>query len=417
MSLAPLFRFHAASGARVASRNAILGLCTVVFAIGSAPEPLLLVRAIARGMAAADVAPTSLYVVTALAFVLAHEAVPRLTLGLGGWARSLPVEGGQHRRGVTLGLAIVHLPLALAVALGALITVVAYRDPLSAPKLLGAPVALLAAGAAAVPARRRLLALPLTLGAAGLAASGRWLGLGIALVLLAAADRAAGALQLQPRRSVGPAGADSRSSRMVRFTWRAIGWRALAPLPLPALALAAAWFYTRNNGLTGPDAAFIARLWGVLAVVLYTGAVADVIAARRPPWPWARSLPWSSRDRATDDTIALALPAIGIALAAAVVDPRAPFVTLAVLPPIATIGAGALPRARHHVTRATGRLVLAGIPLAIACAYAPWVAALVLLGTPLLVGLAARGDRRVVVTGWRELYHDAAGDTLSWSAR
>jgi hypothetical protein len=207
------------------------------------------------------------------------------------------------------------------------------------------------------------------------------------------------------------------SVRMFRFTWRAASWRMIAAVPVPLLALAAAWFYSRNNGLSTAETSFVARLWTTIALALYIGALGDVIASRRPAWPWARSLPWSSADRVLDDAIAIGVPAIGIVLASAMVDVRTlPFAVL-VLPPLTLFAAGLVRGARRRLTRVSGPLLIAGIALGTAGAFWPWVAGVALLAVPLLLRIAARRDRREVVTGWKELYHDAAGDSLAWSAR
>ena len=204
---------------------------------------------------------------------------------------------------------------------------------------------------------------------------------------------------------------------MFRFTWRALGLRLLLPLPVSILALAAAWFYSRNNELSPADTGFVARLWASIAIALYVGGVGDIIAARRPPWPWLRSLPWSSHDRAIDDAIAIGLPALGVAVASIVVDVRTVIFSLAVLVPLSALATALLRGARRRLTRVSGPLILVGILLGTAGAFHPWLAAVALLTTPLLLQLAARRDRRELVTGWKELYHDAAGDSLAWSAR
>lgn len=415
--LGALFVFHASSGARVASRNAIATICAIIIVLGSAPDPLLWLRFLALGVAGAGSGSGPLLGLAAIALGLARDAVPRVTLGLGGWARSLPVDGVRHRRAVTYAVPIVQLPLAAAVVIAALLTVALYHAPLSAPKLLGAPLALVAAGAATVPARRGLVSAPVFAASALLAALGRWPALAAAVALFVVGDLVAGALRFPPPRAAVPIPAPPGTLRMFRFTWRAVGWRLLTPLPLPALAIAAAWFYTRNNELAGGELGFVARLWSVIAVALYVGAVGDIVAVRRPGWPWSRSLPWSSRDRAIDDAIALAAPALGVALAATIVQPVVAVVALLVLPPLAALGVVSLPGARRRLTRVSGLVVLAGILLGIGCAYRPWLAVVAFLATPLLIRLAARRDRREIVTGWKELYHDAAGDSLAWTAR
>ena len=412
-----LVRFHTSAGARVASRNAIVTICLIIIVLGSAPDPLVLLRRLALGVVADGAGSGPLIGLTAIAYAIARDAVPRLTLGLGGWTRTLPANGIDHRRGVMFGLPVVQMPLVVAVVFAAALTLIFYNTPLSWPKLLGAPVALCAAGAAAVPAHRWLVASPAFAISALLAAMGRWMTLAAALALFVAADALAGPIRFPNRRAAVPSPAMPGSLRIFRFTWRAVGWRMLAPLPLPFFALAAAWFYTRNNEFGPADIAFVARLWSVIAIALYVGALGDIIATRRPVWPWLRSLPWSSTARATDDTLALAIPALGVVLATALVDVRSTIVALVTLPPLAALAAATLPGARRRLTRVSGLLIVVGVVLGTACAYLSWVAPLVLMTTPLVIRLAAARGRREVVTGWKELHHDAAGDSLAWSTR
>ena len=414
--MSSLFRFHAAGGARVASRNAIATIGTIIIVLGSAPDPWVWLRFLALGAAGAGRGSGPLIGLTAIAYGLARDAVPRLTLGLGGWTRSLPADGVQHRRGVMYGLAIVQIPLAAAVVFAALLTILAYHVPLSWPKLAGAPLALLAAGAAVVPTRRWIVSAPCFAASGILAVLGSWNSFAAAVVLFVIADAVAGALRFSaPRTAVSAA--TPGALRMYRFTWRAIGWRLLAPAPLALLALAAAWFYSRNNALSASDTGFVARLWSAIALALYIGAVGDTVASRRPTWPWLRSLPWSSAQRAVDDAVALGAPALGVALAFVVVDPRTVVIALAMLPPLAGLGTVLLRGARGRLTRVSGAMIVTGALLGTGTAFFPWLAAVALGTTPLLLRYAAHRDRREVVTGWRELHHDAAGDSLAWNAR
>ena len=145
-----LILFHIGGGARVASRNAIATISVIIIVLGSAPDPWVWLRFLALGVAGAGFGSGPLIGLAAIATALARDAVPRLTLGLGGWTRSLPATGEQHRRAVVYGLPIIQLPLVVSALLAALLTVVAFRIPLAWPKLAGLPVALLAAGAAAL---------------------------------------------------------------------------------------------------------------------------------------------------------------------------------------------------------------------------------------------------------------------------
>jgi hypothetical protein len=318
---------------------------------------------------------------------------------------------------VMYGLPIIQLPLVAAVALAAVLIAAAYHSPLSLPKLLGAPVAFVAAGGAVVPSRRSFVSSPCFAASALLGALGHWPTLALSVALFVAGDMAAGPLRFRASRVAVRAPSVPGSLRMYRFTWRAVGWRLAAPLPLPTLALAAAWFYTRNNALSAAEVGFVARLWSVIAIALYVGAVADIVVSRRPVWPWIRSLPWSSTARTLDDVIAIGAPAIVVALAAVVVDPGAAAVTLAVVPPVAALATLLLPGATRRLTRVSGALFVVGPVLGTAVAYASWSAGVALVVTPLLVRAAARRDRATIVTGWKELHHDAAGDSLAWSER
>jgi hypothetical protein len=297
------------------------------------------------------------------------------------------------------------------------LTLVVYRVPVSWPKLLGATLGLVAAGATAVPSQRAPVAFPAFAASTLLASLGRWDTLAASVALFALGDLVAGALRFPPRRAGVNAPAAPGTLRMFRFTWRALGWRLLAPAPLPAFALAAAWFYTRNNELGPADTAFVARLWGVIAIALYVGAVGDTVTSRRPSWPWIRSLPWSSRDRAIDDAIALGAPAVVVGLAIGIVDVRTVGIALASIAPLAAVAVWLLHGARRRLTRVSGPMIIVGASFATAVAVLPWIIVLALATTPLVIRLAARRDRREVVTGWKELHHDAAGDSLGWSTR
>ena len=412
-----LLWFHLSGGARVAARNAIATIGLIIIVLGSAPDPWAWLRFLSLGVAAKGVGSGPLIGLTLIALGLARDAVPRLTLGLGGWTRSLPVTGVQHRRGVTYALPIIQLPLAAAVLVAAILTATAYHVPVSGPKLIGAPVALVAAGAAAVPARRAFLSAPGFLASALAASLGHWETLAVGIALFVAADLTAGSLRVAVRRSAVASPAMPGTLPMFRFTWRAVGWRLLAPLPVPALALAAAWFYTRNNELVGPEVGFVARLWSVIALALYVGAIADIVVTRRPAWPWIRSLPWSSTARAADDALAIGLPGVVVALASGIVDARTAIVALAMLPPIASLAVLLSHGARGRLTRVSGALIAIGIGLGIAVAFYPLLSVPALAMTPLLIRAAAKRDRRQIVTGWHELHHDATGDSLAWSAR
>ncbi len=91
-SLRATLRFHAASGARVALRNSVLGTMGAVFVLGSAPRPPGLFRPLSLGVAGAETSPWSLALVAMVGLALARQAAPQLSAGHAGWMRSLPAD-------------------------------------------------------------------------------------------------------------------------------------------------------------------------------------------------------------------------------------------------------------------------------------------------------------------------------------
>ena len=388
-----LILFHVGGGARVASRNAIATIGAIIIVLGSAPDPWLWLRFLALGVAGAGFGSGPLIGLAAIAAALARDAVPRLTLGLGGWTRSLPATGEQHRRAVVYGLPIIQLPLVVSALLAALLTVLAYHIPLAWPKLAGMPVALLAAGAAAVPARRGLLTAPVFAVATVLASLGRWDALG-------AVGRA-----VRHRRSVrGQPAVPCASQRRCRCPRRRVlctcSGSPGAPsagdcsrrAPMSALALAAAWFYSRNNELNATDTAFVARLWSVIAIALYVGAVGDTVGdetsvvAMDPVTPVVEQ---GSRGRQCHcDRGARCGHRAGCCGGGRAGGRRSrsrPF------PPLAMLASWLLHGARRRLTRVSGSMIVVGALLGTAVAFWPSIIVAALAATPLLLRAAAHG--------------------------
>src|SRR4029453_16922634 len=103
-----LLWFHLSGGGRVASRNAIATIGLIIIVLGSAPDPFVWMRFLALGVAGIGAGSGPLIGLTLIACGLARDGVPRLTLGLGGWTRSLPIDSVRHRRGVMYGLPIIQ---------------------------------------------------------------------------------------------------------------------------------------------------------------------------------------------------------------------------------------------------------------------------------------------------------------------
>src|SRR5262245_3290804 len=100
-ALAGLTRFHTGAGARVAQRNSILALCLILFVLRMAPDPLLdFIRFVVLATGSAATGPGGTLALGALMLGLARQGARTLVEGSGGWIRSLPGSGVDHRRAI-----------------------------------------------------------------------------------------------------------------------------------------------------------------------------------------------------------------------------------------------------------------------------------------------------------------------------
>ena len=391
----------------------------------------------------------SALLVLGAAVAVAAVAAPRVCAGLGGWLRHLPVAGATHRRAAAAAIAVAEAPL---LAFLALLVLAARSRPgaATAPRLVGLLAVALAAAQVALPIRRRAAAVPPALAAGLLAGLGSWPALAAAVPLLAVADLAAGPLRSpRPARSRGasrrrlaarppppaerlpaahrlrappaaaePSGRHAPALLPARIARRALGWRPVHAYAVALLPWLAAVLFAANNQLAPLHATRAALLGGGGSCVLLLASLAGTLAARRPAWPWARSLPWPARRRVLDDALLLGascLPLLALAglQSAAAVPPLA-----AILPWLAVRAAGAI---RRPASPAAGRpgpsgeILMEGALLAGLVALLPWSALLPLAAFPVAVRAAAARERRLKVGAWMERHHLAAGDPNSWS--
>jgi hypothetical protein len=415
LSVGPIVRFHAGAGARVAQRNSIIGLSLATFVIGMAPDPVpVVIRAVVLGTVSSDRGPFGSFVLNAFIVALALHGVRTLYEGAGGWMRSLPASLRDHRRAIVLALAVVQLPILVGVLACVVLTPMLYHAPLSAAKIAAVPVMVIGAGLAAAPGRLRFVSMALALAAGLLAAQVNLALLAASLLLLAIAEVIAGPLRLprtrQPRSGEG-------GLIVQRIALRAIGWRVVAPMLMAALPIGFGHLYVRNNELTPSEIGMATRIAGTIAVVLWCALLADILSARRPVWPWSRSLPWSARTRITIDAISLGTPALLVVPALISVQGLSAVAAGATVPLVALAAAGAIRRGRERISGAGGTVILAGIPVCVALAVSPWFGLACLVLAPVALVRAEAAERRRPVTTWVELHRDAAGDSMAWSAR
>jgi hypothetical protein len=455
-ALRAIFAFHLRVGARVA----LLGLVPV---LGSTAGALIFlgpddVKGLTDVLFGRDAGFLPALLLLGVALSLAGFAAPRVVTGLAGWLRHLPATGASHRRAAVLAIAVAQAPMFLLIALLAAVPRLTGSAATSdaAVRWAGLPLIALAAafavlaargaatavpgaappsGMAALGARRGAAVLPAALAAGLCAGLGSWTAIAAALALLAFADLAAGSLQRSPASrswtveitatTAGTATTMTKGPRRsaaaltARIAWRAVGWRrTAAAFGIAAPPLAAAAFFLHNNPpplVSLQEQAGAALLGGGTACALLLAHVAGLLATRRPAWPWARTLPWSSRRRVLSDAAFLAALCLPLAAAAACLRPAALAPLLATLPFLALRAAAALRRSPENRVGAMGAVLAEGLLVAGALALLPWLALAFLAAAPWAARDGAARERRLKVSRWMERHHLSAGDPASWS--
>jgi len=400
-------------GAQLAMRAAAPLAAAPVVAVLLQQDPSAAVRATAAWLLGPSGGPGAGVAIAAVALTLAAWAAPRVTAGLAGWPRHLPVSEATHRRAALAALMTAQAPLLVALLL---LTPIAARQAggVAPARLVALPLVAVTAAVAGWPGERAWRSRPVALLALLLLAQPGPTSVLAALLLLAVADRRAGPLRSRARaRRRRP----SLLPTPVLISLRALGigleaYPLLALLPIGAMTL-----LRLNNDLAPPAAAGAARLGGGLGVVFLLVALAGRLAMRRPVWPWARSLPVGSRRRVAEDAALLAAPCAVPLVATAALDPLAALTVAACLPTLAFRAAGSV---RHGAPRREGTPALLGGEGALLAAWVavlPWLSLAALAAAPLALRTAAERDRRQKVSRWDELHHRVVGDPLSWTAR
>ncbi|NTV82079.1 MAG: hypothetical protein HGA24_11735, partial [Candidatus Aminicenantes bacterium] len=289
--------FHLWVGARLALRILAPVLAAILFLFYILRPEFML--ALARALFIEGSLAESGVAGTLLLLGIARAVTPRISAGRAGWARSLPAKGRVLRALEILSSIVGAAPL-LAV-LGVLAWAVARPDRVRVALLLAG----LLAGAAAAslislqgPAALKRKLLPAV--ACFLSFSGNGILLVAAAAILALAMAAPGDAgrarpRRRPRRSLPPA------SFFYWLSLRAVGARIVLAYVPAAIVLGAGRLFVENNDLAA-NTAFSLSLFGLaLGLAVFIGLAADALAARRPAWPWLRSLPLSAAARIGSD--------------------------------------------------------------------------------------------------------------------
>jgi hypothetical protein len=351
---------------------------------------------------------------TLLASALAAWVAPRISLGVAGWLRHLPATGVDQRRAACAAMVIAQMPVLLVIAASGLLT--GYDGVVSWARLAGLPVVAWGVSLARL-GRYRSGAGILALCAACCAGTGWWWLLPVAAALLAGAESSAHApepIRIRKLRSSRfPVTPSSPFWLSIMISLRAVGWRWLTLLMVPAATILAGWFFLTNNQPSDWQADCAVRLVGGVGTVVLLSFMAEQLLTRRPPWPWVRSLPWTATARIAADAAMFGVTAGLVTVAAASLRAAALLPLAAALPYLALRAATAVRTGATRAGGAAGSLLAEGFLMTVLIALYPWSALLPVALVPLGLKLAAHAEQRQLVGHWQELVYLSAGDPLS----
>lgn len=409
-----LFLFHLRVGARLALRvlAPVLAVCLFLYYILRPEFTLELARILFVDGSPAESGLAG----SVLLLGLARIVVPRIAAGSGGWARSLPARAGARRLSTVLSVLVAETPM--LIVLGGLAAVVTAPDPRHiAIRIAGLLVGAAAAGLAWLPSRGSPWMRLIPLAACFFSFAGDTIIVGLAAVVLAIST-ARPVHDFAPRNRRGP-----RRSLPARGFFPALALRAvrgpilIAYVPAAAV-LGAGWLFLRNNDLAARPAFAVSLIGLALALVVFIAVAADILASRRPAWPWLRSLPRSAAGRVRDDAFLLALLALPLAGGLALLGrPAREAIYLAgPLPWLAIRGAAAMRQAADRPFGAFGQVAVEGAIAALVIALLPPASFALAAAAPAAFLAARNAERRFKPTLWVERHHSSAGDPLSWGA-
>lgn len=408
--MSAVFRFHMHVGIRVALRI-FVPLVSVFFALYYLLRPELFNSSMAQLLDGGFL--LSGVTVTFICLFIASIASRRVCLGLNGWIRHLPVEGNLSRRLAGLAVAVALIP-ALAILAGLAVVAMKLYHVSAGPFLAGLPLAALSCGLFVLPVEKKLLVRPLAAMSSISFSSNSWVFVAGGLLLLAAAERISGPLRQKKKHRRFP------KSFKKRLILPAINHRALRLRPLPLYIvslpfLGASWLFIANNDPSPLLAEKTVRFGGALGVVFFCSLLAGMLASRRPPWPWARSLPWAAKTRLFWDSTYIGLHALPLVILVGAMNPRSVLPLIPSLPLAAVYSAVSIRQSPVSMRSGWGKVLMFGAIGSLLVCLLPWTFVLFLALTPLIFRKGTKAEQIQKVSRWLELQHLAAGDPLSWS--
>jgi len=402
------FQFHLGVGIRLALR-VLVAAVALFFALFYLLKPEMFIGITAQLIS--DGLPGGFAVAVSF-LVFAGIASRRVCLGLAGWIRHLPASGSLHRRLAVLAVLTAQLPILLIWAILAL-AVGRMHGVDIVPFLVGLPFSAAAASLAVLPVKGKYLSFFLAAAGAVLAGSSGWYFLGGGILLIIAADLSAG--PIVPIRSRMVFTLPKGVGFHLAVVWRALYWRLVIPY-LPALfPVGLAALFLANNTVGPRVDTAVVTVNGALGLVLFSGTFANILASRRPPWPWARSFPVKAETRVMNDALIVGMHAAALLVPVGLEDLSALWPLAAVLPFLSIRAVRAIHVSGNVRGGPLPLLVKESILGVFLIGLFPLTSLLLLPAALLALKEAAEKEKSQKVSRWLELHHLAAGDSLSWS--
>lgn len=409
-SVRAFFIFHLSVGARLAIRK-LAPVLAVIFAIYFILRPEFF-HELSAGFVQAGFLMTGIFS-TGISLSIAGMAAPRVCHGLDGWIRHLPAGSQMHRRLAVFAIFIAQLPILAVLASLAVYAFLRFKAP-AAAYLAGLPLLALASAQCVIPVKRKRVTRSLAVIACVCLGSGRWLFALGGLILLLITDLISGHLSPTRKRSAFHH-AFKGSLLHMTIAWRAIRFRIIIPYLLSLWVLGTTALFLSNNN-PGPSLAVKAICFGgTLSIAIFFAFVSNMLVTRRPPWPWARSLPWSAQVRVLMDAFFLSTHAIPLLILVVLMNAKAVLPIIASLPLLALFSTHVMRRAPEYRMAASGKILLTGSLVALSISLIPLISLLFLVLTPFVLKFGVEAEQNQKVSRWLELHHLAAGDPLSWS--
>jgi len=405
------FRFHLSVGIRIAIRTLapVVALIFALYYIFRIEFFVLLAQALL--IDSGNLVYALLF--SAVSLGTAGIAAPRICLGLTGWIRHLPLSSQTNRRLAGLAVFAALIPILIFLAVPHIVLLKNLEIPFTV-YILGLPFLGLASALCVLPVERKRLTRPLAVAACLLSVWGKWPLLLAGVLAIVVCDLVSGPLlpvRKHPHFHRGLKGYLFYAT----ISWRALKLRFLASYIFALLVIGASALFISNNSFNPRLSTKAVLFGGALSLAIVCAGTGSILASRRPSWPWARSLPWSARQRIVMDSLFLGVHALPVLILVAIMNLSAAAPLALSLPLLTLYTSLVIRRSSEYRMGVSGKIFLLGLPGSFLITLLPFISILYLASAPLALKYATKEERRQKVSRWLELHHLAAGDSLSWS--